>query len=341
VGATIRNQETGLVLKSAPEFGKDGAWPPVATEWTPLRWELFESAEFKPTTFAAYGLVKLYDYAFTRSRGSKKLTVTADFLRDDPLHNKLFSLSWALIGGEGNNFEVAYGMQIEGISAAHRRYQDTLTSFGYNVQTWSSNGGRVPRPSELRRVVHSERWRRQDPVIQLPPGATHEVTHSVTTGLTVERSKQLATSLGLNLGGNVVGIQNRLSSQVNKEFGFRLEITAQGENTRTLTLTNQSENRYRRFALWHIDHQITVAALDLVGYEPLDSAGHERLENSAIGSSHVRRWAVRGKNRNSLVESSAQPGRPGLLRPVWAPRGEAVFATADAAYVTYVEIDRS
>ena len=330
------------MLKSAPEFGKDGGWPPAATEWTPLRWELFESAEFKPTTFAAYGLVKLYDYAFTRSRGSKKLIATADFLRDDPLYNELFSLSWALIEGEGlHDFEVAYGMQIGGISAAHRRYEDSVTSFGSNVETWSSNGGRVPRPSELRRVVHSVRWGREDPVIQLPPGATHEVTHSVTTGLTEERSMQLATSLGFNLGGNVVGIQNRLSSQVNKEFGLRLEITAQGENTRTLTLVNQSENHYRRFALWHIDHQITVAALDLVGYECLDSAGKERLENSAIGSSHVRRWAVRGKMRNSLVESSAQPGRPGLVGPVWAPRGEAVFATADAAHVTYVEIDRS
>jgi hypothetical protein len=136
------------------------------------------------------------------------------------------------------------------------------------------------------------------------------------------------------------GRADRLSSQVNKEFGLRLEITAQEESTRTLTLVNQSENRYRRFALWHIDHQITVTALDLVGYEHLDSAGYKRLENSALGSSRVKRLALRGIDRHFSVESSAQPGRTGLLRPIWAPRAEAVFATADAAHVTYVEIDR-
>ena len=39
----VRNQETGLSLRPPPGFGEDGTWPPVATEWLPLRWELFEA----------------------------------------------------------------------------------------------------------------------------------------------------------------------------------------------------------------------------------------------------------------------------------------------------------
>jgi hypothetical protein len=354
--AMIRVEETGLALKSAPEFSGDGRWPPVTTEWTPLRWGLFESSQFKPTTFAAYGLVRLHDYAFYRHEEAKNLMVTADFLQDDPLREDLFSVSWALIDDKrhGNyeayleNFGVAYGMEIEGVFAAHRR--DHTTESFLIARTWSTNGGRVPRPRELRRVVHSVRWRRQDPVIQLPPGATHEATHSITTGLTIERSMQLARSLGIGLSGKSVGIESQLSAQINKSFGINLAMTAQREDTRTLTLVNQSKNRYRRFALWNLEHQFTVAALDLTGCErlrdftismPRRSGGKEHSWVSSAKS-----WALFAKILASErtfypVESSVRPGHSGLLRPVWTPREEAMFATADAAHVTYIDIDRS
>ncbi len=38
----IRSQEVGT-LPSAPEFGDTGTWPPTATDWLPLRWELFSA----------------------------------------------------------------------------------------------------------------------------------------------------------------------------------------------------------------------------------------------------------------------------------------------------------
>jgi hypothetical protein len=348
IGAMIRIEKTGLAPKSAPEFSEDGGWPPVTTEWTPLRWGLFKSPDFKPTTFAAYGLVSLYDYAFARRGKNEKLIATADFLRDDPLHDDLFSISWALIDHQSrNDFRVAYGMEIEGVFAAHRR--DHRTESFLIAHTWSSNGGRVPLPNELRRVVHSVRWQRKDPVIQLPPGATHEVTYSITSGLTVERSMQLARSLGINLSGKVVGMQSQLGSQINKTFGLNLTTTAQCENTTTLTLVNQNESRYRRFALWHLDHQITVTALDLAGYEylgdftitiPLRGGGEQQSRFPRAKSWALVPWVLADKPTYP-VESSVRPGHPGLLRPAWAPRGEAMFATAGAAHVTYVDVDRS
>jgi hypothetical protein len=154
---------------------------------------------------------------------------------------------------------------------------------------------------ELRRLVYSARWQREDPVVQLPPGSTHEMTHSVTTGLSVEHSQMLAKSLGLSVGGDTAGFPARLSSQLQEDFGFRLNITAQKERSTKLTLTNQSSDCYRLFALWHVDHRITVDVLDLP----------------------VRR----GLSRE--------------LRPAWAPRGDVQFVTAGEPFITFTEIRRS
>jgi hypothetical protein len=139
-------------------------------------------------------------------------------------------------------------------------------------------------------------------VIKLAPGSTHEVTHSVTTGLTVERSQTLAKSLGLSAGPNLTGIQAKLSSQMNKEFGLKLDITAQEPESSKLTITNQSDEHYRLFALWHVDQRITVDALDL---------------------------AVRA------------PRPSGQVHATWTSRGTVDFMAAHDPFITYAEIHPS
>jgi hypothetical protein len=138
-------------------------------------------------------------------------------------------------------------------------------------------------------------------VVQLPPGSTHEVTHTVTTGLSVERSQMLANSLGLSIGGDTAGIQAKLNSQLQEDFGFKLNVSAQEERSTKLTLTNPSGDCYRLFALWHIDHRITVDALDMP----------------------VRRGLSEG------------------FRPTWAPRGNVQFVTTNEPFITFMEIRRS
>ena|ERR1039457_238430 len=161
--------------------------------------------------------------------------------------------------------------------------------------------GGVSLGTELRRVVHAVRWQRQDPVIQLPPGSTLEVTHSVTTGLTVERSQMLAKSLGLSTGTNAAGVQARLSSQLNREFRLQLDIRAQEEKTRKLTVTNESAAHYRRFALWHVSHRITVDALDV----PI----HEECSTPCFAT--------------------------------WVRRGDVEFVLGAHPFLTYTEVPRS
>ena len=118
-------------------------------------------------------------------------------------------------------------------------------------------------PKELRQLVHSVRWQRKDPPTQLPPHGNVELTNSVTTGLSIEHSETLATSLGLDLGPQVPGLQTKLSYKVQEQFGLKLNITETEQNSKKLTLSNTSNDRYRLFAQWQVDHLLSVNVLNV------------------------------------------------------------------------------
>jgi hypothetical protein len=251
----IRNQDTGLSLPRAPEFGFDGAWPPVAIDWVPLSWALFlaDPSDRDPDSVAGTAL--------SHKLASGLLLRTEDVLGDDFLCTDIIEIlqrrrTRALMRKLLGKRAAKISEDLEGIP-------DSPAAHG-----------------ELRRVVRSTRWRRKDSVTQLPPGATYEMTHSVTTGLSVEHSQTLADSLGLSLGGNLLGIQATLSRQLQQEFGLKLDITSQEERSTTLTLTNPSDTLYRVFALWHVDQRISVDALTV-------STGRHRSE-------HMPAWEPRG-----------------------------------------------
>jgi len=111
----------------------------------------------------------------------------------------------------------------------------------------------------------------------------------------------LAKSLGLAVGGETAGFQAKLDSQLQEEFGLKLNITAQEERSTKLTLTNQSNDCYRLFALWHVDYRITVHALDVP----------------------VQRGLSEG------------------FRPTWVSRGDINFVTTNEPFITFMEIRRS
>jgi hypothetical protein len=50
---------------------------------------------------------------------------------------------------------------------------------------------------EQRQLLYSQRWRRDDPVVQLPPGVKSEKSYTVTTGIEQSRSLELSRSLGV------------------------------------------------------------------------------------------------------------------------------------------------
>lgn len=260
----IRNQEVRL-LPSAPEFAKDGTWPPVVTEWLPLRWELFEAETSKLTELSAGLVYQLLAY-------SRAHTADDPLLREDALRSDFL---WESV------------------------FRGAATS----VHLWLTADADLS--VELRRLVHAVRWQRKDPVTRLPPGSTHEMAHSINTGLSVERSQTLAASLGLSIGAKVAAFQAKISSQLEQQFGFKLDITAQEEKHTKLTLTNQSDNHSRLFALWHVDHRITVDALEA---EPA--------------------WSIKAHSSDGLYTT-------------WTPRGEVEFVTTDEPFVTFMDIGGS
>jgi hypothetical protein len=298
----LRNHETGLTLRQAPEFGPDGAWPPLASDWVPLRWELFEADQSDFRAVAAYAVVRSEYFAPYRDQKISPLSddsyLTEDGLLEDfpgrvMLANfppiRLLRVVLAL-SKTGQVLQAGAAAENPFDSAYERSKLIDLEAPDYE--------------HEMRRLVYSVRWRRKDPVTRLPPGVTHEMTHSVTTGLSVAHSETLADSLGLSLGMEAVGIQAKLSSQLQQQFGLTLEITAQEQRSTKLTVSNPSADRTRLFALWHVDHRVAVDALSI---------------NSQVISEDSYKIFYNAK-------------------PAWEPRGSIEFATESDPHITFAEV---
>jgi len=116
----------------------------------------------------------------------------------------------------------------------------------------------LPR-KELRRLVYAARWEREDPVTQLPPDVSYEKAHILTTGLSVEHTQKLAQSLGVSVGNDAAGLRSRLD----QEFGLKVNVTAQQQLSKKITLTNPRSDHYRLYAFWHVSRRFTVDALDI------------------------------------------------------------------------------
>lgn len=114
------------------------------------------------------------------------------------------------------------------------------------------------KAGEIRQVVYSQTWGRDDPIVQLPPGATHEQSYSMTFGITETQTRELAQSLGLKLG-KAGGLTRDLSSK----FGIATTISEQRSVTDTVTLRNDGVRGYRLYARWFVRHEIIVQRLDM------------------------------------------------------------------------------
>jgi len=305
----IRSHDTGRRLSPAPDFGQDGSWPRAETEWVPVWWELFEAQTPDPDLRAmtAYALALILE--------DPPLPADTAILTEDALSADFLYAS---------NFAQVSKVTFDTLFITTRNLKISIADYQQSGQReksrkYSGENAEIMARKELRRLVHYLRWRRQDPVVQLPPAATNKIRHSVTTGLSVERSQMLAHSLGLEFGKNIAGVQAKLSSELQQQFGLGVEITAQEQRSEELTLANPSDNRKRLFALWHVDHLITVDVLAARQEPPLYRTASDLL-------------AQRGGGSLSLF---------GPFWPMWVPSGSAEFVTESAPHVTYTEVRRA
>jgi hypothetical protein len=96
-----------------------------------------------------------------------------------------------------------------------------------------------------------QRWQRQDPTIQLPPGVSEATTVSLKIGMSTERADEIAGSFGVN---GLHGLSATLSSKVTTKLSLSSERTV----SKTVTLTNTSSDNYRRYAIWYMVHTILL-----------------------------------------------------------------------------------
>ena len=224
-------------------------WPPVETEWLPLRWHFFEREASDLLTSLAWIYFKASPQVISSDASFKDFCINAS-IPDSAVK----------LRASRSNIDIG--------SFGERRH-DSTTFHIWNQKEPSRILVTSPdlvwreSPKQIRQLVHSVRWRRRDPPTQLPPAATYEMANTITTGLSIEHSQTLANSVGLDLGGKSPGFQAMLSHRLEHQFGLKLNITEATEITRKLTLDNSSDDCYRIFALWQVDHLLAVNVLEL------------------------------------------------------------------------------
>jgi hypothetical protein len=110
---------------------------------------------------------------------------------------------------------------------------------------------------EPRQLVYSQRWRRDDPIVQLPPGVTSEKSYTVTTGIEHSRTREISQSLGMNTASPV-----EFSASLGSKFGLQLTIKSEETETSTLKLANDASDCYRLFARWSVVHRLEVVTAE-------------------------------------------------------------------------------
>jgi hypothetical protein len=100
-------------------------------------------------------------------------------------------------------------------------------------------------------------WQRKDPVTQLPPGGSDTVTISLRVGISKERTDEIARSLGITGGDNhILSVSNQLS----EKSATKIALSQEREASRSVTLTNSEKETYRRLAIWHVVHRLSIMA---------------------------------------------------------------------------------
>jgi hypothetical protein len=164
---------------------------------------------------------------------------------------------------------------------------------------------RAGKTGEMREVVYSPAWQRDDPIVQLPPGATHEQSYSMTCGISETQTRELTRSLGLKFGKAGV-----LTGELSSKFGIATTVSEQRSITDTVMLRNEGTQAYRLYARWFVRHELTVQRLEI----PEEQGSREAMQT---------RWEVPDGTLGS-------PGR--------SPLCTVSFMSPHTVVLTYAEV---
>lgn len=214
-----------------PEFGTGGSSPPVTSAPVEItRWNLNKSvSEF---------LSQLQDVTPTGQPADIPLGVLAVAI------GRTVWATWR--GREAKPLEIR-GQQ-EPLEIWAKRWleeKDVRNADWNDVKGWQLY------------AIYDRFWQRNDPVTQLPPGGSDEVKVSLRIGISKEHADEVARSLGITGGAaHHLGI----SAQLSEKSTTRVALSLEREESHNVTLTNPLNETYRRLAIWHVVHRLTIAA---------------------------------------------------------------------------------
>ena len=241
------------------QFGKAGELPPVRSEPLDTRESFYLHRHFDPRG----GRVdRIYDDLLD----SFDALVSVDLRKLSEASKK--ARQWLMTSMKSADiFEavpVRSRMNVNDRKYAEKQVDETLrllSSGGYiepGNRNFSSAILELFGVVGIRLVRSSMIWTRDDPVMELPPGASVTVVTKWTAGVTEAKAVELSKSLGVTIRGFSLG---EINGQIAKQTSGTVSISRQEEFSQELTLRNDDTHLYRRFALWERVEQVEVAEL--------------------------------------------------------------------------------
>jgi hypothetical protein len=149
----------------------------------------------------------------------------------------------------------------------------------------ATGGSRI----ELRRLRHCQRWVRDPEIHVLPPGASYQYARTTTVGLSRSIADELGAKIGLERG---LGIAT-LNAELSRTVSHSLSVTNQQEETFTVSIENDQADVDRHYAMWRVEHRVTVDELvrtgEAVHWQPQVTATFHRTPMIRYTMTETRR----------------------------------------------------
>lgn len=227
-------------LGQPPEFGSDGSDPPLESEPLNVSSSLVLSPVYGDVQTARARLLLL----LLEKNKKGKYALRAEGVEVERLIKELIEKRREFDGDPGSEeAETALiVMQMEDMG---------MTIFMEDLE----KGTGEPREPVL--LYYTKSWRRDDPVTQLPPGASLQRQVELKLGASASEYEDLSMHLEIDISPGL----GRLSTELNRKIGLRGSLKMERTTTETLSLTNPSDSLYRRFAFWHVVDTISICRL--------------------------------------------------------------------------------
>jgi hypothetical protein len=238
-------------LGNPPEFGSGGEWPPVRSASVEIaRWDLGRSVldvlEYRPRSMQLR-IPELPEDRIVAAVG------TATAFLAEPLGAAAKRRARVVAAGMD-------GLRNHTFKGPDKKLRKRLAALGYSEMDSVTLSGWTTT------AIYSQLWERDDPVTQLPPGASTEVSVALKLGLTEERAQEVTESLGLRVGLGKSALTS-LSRDLSEKSNYKVSLTAEKQVTKRQTLTSAKDGYYRRVAIWYVVNGLAVMAIPPVGKE--------------------------------------------------------------------------